>query len=170
VTVFYCSACAAVLTGDLVELAEMPELGTDDVERGRDKDTHRARSTIPLGYYAIDREPWGAPFVAAGAPRRSARGTGREVLRIGAGGTVSAGPRDSIVVHPDDVLPRLKPFTSGDNWVGCCGPTGAHGPNLACACGSRLATWAADCMGPNELHLDPVRSYGWHPEGPAEHA
>lgn len=45
----------------------------------------------------------------------------------------------------------------GDNSLGCCGPTSAHGPNLACSCGSCLATWAADCLGPNELHLDPVR-------------
>ncbi|MFF8391800.1 hypothetical protein, partial [Cellulosimicrobium funkei] len=91
-----------------------------------------------------------------------ARSTGRELLRTGAGATVSVGWRDSVVVHPDDVLPRLDPFSLEDNWLGCCGPTGAHGPNLACFCGSRVATWAADCMGPNELHLDPVRVYAWH--------
>nr|BFD87027.1 hypothetical protein StreXyl84_64280 [Streptomyces sp. Xyl84] len=72
---------------------------------------------------------------------------------------MSAGWRDSFVVHPDDALPHLEPFTFGDNWLGCCGPTGSHGPNLACLCGSPLATWAADCMGPNELHLDRIRVY-----------
>ncbi|SEL52596.1 hypothetical protein [Streptacidiphilus jiangxiensis] len=167
-TVFYCAACAATLTGDLVGLADVPEVGVDDVERDRDKKTGQARSTVPRGYFAIDREPWGAPFIAVGTSNRPARGTGRELLRTGTGGTVSAGRRDSIVVHPDDVLPRLEPFTSGDNWAGCCGPTGAHGPNLACGCGSRLATWAADCIGPNELHLDPVRTYAWHQDGPVE--
>ncbi|MFE9708389.1 hypothetical protein [Streptomyces sp. NPDC005930] len=46
------------------------------------------------------------------------------------------------------------------NWLGCSGPTGAHGPDLACHRGSRLTTWAADCMGHNEL-LDPVHVYAW---------
>jgi hypothetical protein len=75
---------------------------------------------------------------------------------------VSAGPRNTIIVHPDDV-PDLVPFVDGDNQAGCCGPTGANGPNLACRCGSRLGTWAADCMGPNELHLDPLRVAAWPP-------
>ncbi|GGJ72353.1 hypothetical protein GCM10010121_098690 [Streptomyces brasiliensis] len=82
----------------------------------------------------------------------------------------SAGQRDSVVVHPDDFLPCLAPVTCGDNWTGCCGSPGAHGPNLACACGSRLATWAADCLGPNELRLDPVRVYAWHQGEAAEDA
>jgi len=42
---------------------------------------------------------------------------------------------------------------------GCCGPTGTDGLNRACACGARVATLAADCFGPYELHLDPVRVY-----------
>ena len=169
-TVFYCAKCGAALTGDLVELPAVPDLV--DPDHGRDKKTGRARSTVPRGHYAIDPEPWGAPFVADGAPRRLARRTGRELMRssAGSGSTVSAGWRDSVVVHPDDVLPGLEPFTNGNNWLGCCGPTGAHGPNLACACGSRLATWAADCMGPNELHLDPVRVYAWNQEESARGA
>ncbi len=76
--------------------------------------------------------------------------------------TVSAGPRDTIVVHPDDA-PALEPFVEGRNHQGCCGPTGTHGPNLTCPCGSRLATLAADCLGPCELRLDPVRVHAWNP-------
>ncbi|MFE6155445.1 hypothetical protein [Streptomyces sp. NPDC057889] len=165
-TLFYCAKCGTALTGDLVALPVVPDV--DDPDQGRDKKTGRARSTVPLGRYAIDPDPWGAPFVVAAASRRRSRSSGRELLRAGTGVTVSAGWRDSFVVHPDDVLPHLEPFTLGDNWLGCCGPTGAHGPNLACFCGSRLATWAADCMGPNELHLDRVRVYVWHQGGPAD--
>ncbi|WP_259471942.1 hypothetical protein [Streptomyces shenzhenensis] len=141
-------------------LSSVPDVG--DPDDGRDKKTGRARSTVPRGHYAIDPDPWGAPFALAAAPRRHPHNTGRELLRLDTWATVSAGQRDSVVVHPDDILPRLTHFTCGDNWSGCCGPTGAHGPNLACSCGSRLATWAADCLGPNELHLDPVRVYAWH--------
>jgi hypothetical protein len=166
VTVFYCAKCGTALTGDLVALPSVPDV--DDPDDGRDKKTGRARSTVPHGHYAIDPDPWGAPFVPGTKPRLPARSRGRELLRTGTGSTVSAGPRDSIVVHADDALPRLEPFTCGDNWLGCCGPTGAHGPNLACACGSRLATWSADCIGPNELHLDSIRVYAWHQGGPAE--
>ncbi|MEZ0096376.1 hypothetical protein ABH925_007583 [Streptacidiphilus sp. EB129] len=163
-TVFYCAKCGTALTGDLVALAAVPDV--EDPDHGREKKTGRARSTVPRGRYAIDSDPWGAPFVAATcAPRPPAPRTGRALLRTGTGNTVSGGWRDSVVVHPDDVLPRLEPFTLGDNWLGCCGPTGAHGPNLACVCGSRLAAWAADCIGPNELHLDPVRVYPWHQDG-----
>ncbi|MEY9966880.1 hypothetical protein ABIA33_004945 [Streptacidiphilus sp. MAP12-16] len=165
-TVFSCARCGTALTGDLVALPAVPDV--DDPDEGRDKKTQRARSTVPRGHYAIDPDPWGAPFRAAAAPRQHTRSRGRGLLRTGTGSTISAGQRDSLVVHPDDVLPRLDPFTCGDNWTGCCGPTGAHGPNLGCACGSRLATWAADCMGPNELHLDPVRVYAWQPGAAAQ--
>jgi hypothetical protein len=161
VTVFYCAKCGTALTGDLVALPTVPDVG--DPDDSRDKKTGRARSTVPHGYYAIDPEPWGAPFIPAPAPTPHARSTGRELLRLATPTpTISAGLRDSVVVHPDDVLPRLVAFTRGGNWTGCCGPTGAHGPNLACTCGSRLATWTADCLGPNELHLDPVRVYAWN--------
>ncbi|MFJ3229570.1 hypothetical protein [Streptomyces sp. NPDC086787] len=167
-TAFYCARCAIALTGDLVALPAVPEVG--DPDDGRDKNTGRARSTIARGHYAIDPDPWGAPFVSAEVLGKLPRRTGRELLRVGTRDTVSAGRRDSVVVHPDDVMPRLVSFTRGDNWTGCCGPTGAYGPNLACACGSRLATWAADCLGPNELHLDPVRVYAWHQSGASDNA
>ncbi|MEV5544583.1 hypothetical protein AB0L35_00370 [Streptomyces sp. NPDC052309] len=168
-TVFYCTKCGTALTGDLVALPTVPDIG--DSHDGRDDKTRRARSTVPRGYYVIDPDPWGAPFIPATASNSFARATGRELIRLaGLTPTVSAGSRDSIVVHPDDALPRLTAFTHGDNWAGCCGPTGAHGPNLACTCGSRLATWAADCLGPNELHLDPVRVYAWHGDGTTEDA
>ncbi|MEV6674364.1 hypothetical protein [Streptomyces sp. NPDC051162] len=32
---------------------------------------------------------------------------------------------------------------------------------MACACGALVATLVADCMGPYELRLDPVRVYAY---------
>ncbi|MFB7707487.1 hypothetical protein [Streptomyces sp. NPDC056105] len=74
-TVFYCAKCGTALTGDLVALPVIPNV--DDPDRGRDKKTGRARSTVPLRCYAIDPDPWGAPFVVAAASRRLARSNGR---------------------------------------------------------------------------------------------
>ncbi|MFE3598388.1 hypothetical protein [Streptomyces sp. NPDC059142] len=36
-----------------------------------------------------------------------------------------------------------------------------EGLNRACPCGAPVATLAADCFGPFELHLDPVRTYAF---------
>ncbi|WP_243869943.1 hypothetical protein [Streptomyces liangshanensis] len=37
---------------------------------------------------------------------------------------------------------------------------------MACGCGTLVATLVADCMGPYELHLDPVRVYLYASERP----
>ncbi|WP_432010506.1 hypothetical protein [Streptomyces cucumeris] len=68
--------------------------------------------------------------------------------------------RGPVVMHPEDA-PALRPLPGGENAAGCCGPTGREGPNRACPCGVRLATLAADCLGPYELRVDPVRSYAF---------
>ena len=65
---------------------------------------------------------------------------------------ISAGPRNNVVLHPDDA-PTLASLPGGENCVGCCGPSGDQGLNRACPCGARVATLAADCYGPHELHL-----------------
>jgi hypothetical protein len=111
-TVFYCAKCATALTPELAGLPDVPVLEDGDT---REKKTGRARSTVPRGFYAVDPEPWGAPFVPAAAPPIPRRGTGRDLLRPSPGRpTVSAGPRNTIIVHPDDV-PDLVPFVDGDN-------------------------------------------------------
>ncbi|GAA0240520.1 hypothetical protein GCM10009539_27280 [Cryptosporangium japonicum] len=61
-----------------------------------------------------------------------------------------------MVVHPNDVA-GLRPLPDYANTSGCCGPRGTEGPNRACLCGTPVATLAADCFGPHEVHLDPVR-------------
>lgn len=39
--------------------------------------------------------------------------------------------------------------------TGCCGPSGAHGPNRVCACGNAVGTERSDCMWPVAVYLDP---------------
>lgn len=71
---------------------------------------------------------------------------------------VSAGPRNTIVIHPDDA-PSLQVHPDSSRLGGCCGPFGDNGPNRVCACGAEVATLMADCYGPHELHLDPDRVF-----------
>jgi hypothetical protein len=39
--------------------------------------------------------------------------------------------------------------------IGCCGPSGAHGPNRVCGCGRAVGTERSDCMWPIAVYLDP---------------
>lgn len=76
------------------------------------------------------------------------------------GRLISAGTRHTVLVHPDNAT-DLQPLPNWENSNGCCGPTGDEGLNRACPCGAPVATLAADCFGPYELHLDPVRTYAF---------
>ncbi|TGB16460.1 hypothetical protein E4099_05265 [Streptomyces palmae] len=160
-TVFFCAKCGAELTADLVELSAVPEVS--DCGRGPDKQTRLAPSTVPRGHYAMDPEPWGAPFTRpTGEPRP--RDPRRLLMPPELTDWISAGPRNTAIVHPDDVPdPRL--LDQGGPHRGCCGPLGTGGRNMACECGVLVATLAADCMGPRELHLDPVRVYAFDAKG-----
>ncbi|KOG53735.1 hypothetical protein ADK76_26495 [Streptomyces griseoflavus] len=154
--VFCCAKCGATLTPDLRALEAVPDVSTH--EKDRDRKTGLAPSTVSPGHYAIDPEPWGAPFVAPGPDDRRGGDDDRALLMPpDMTGMISAGPRDTVIVHPDDV-PGLRPADGLGKHHGCCGPLGTGGRNMACgACGTLVATLAADCMGPHELHLDPVR-------------
>ncbi|MCY1062090.1 hypothetical protein [Nannocystis sp. SCPEA4] len=46
-----------------------------------------------------------------------------------------------LLVHPDSAV-DLAPC---GGWMGCCGPAGGDGPNLACPSGHPVATRVADC-------------------------
>lgn len=59
-TVFYCTKCGVELTPDLVKQPSVPEVS--DRDKDRDKETGLGPSTVPRGHYAVDPEPWGAPF------------------------------------------------------------------------------------------------------------
>ncbi|SES22775.1 hypothetical protein SAMN05421870_112180 [Streptomyces qinglanensis] len=162
-TVFYCAKCGAQLTPDLQKLPDVPDAPVCD--RDRDRRTWLAPSTVPRGHYAIDPEPWGAPFVAPDPQHPKPSGNRALLMPSDLTDTVSAGPRNSVVVHPDDVSTVQSTGASSVHW-GCCGPLGTGGRNMACACGTLLATLVADCIGPHELHLDPVRVYAYTPDPP----
>lgn len=159
-TVFYCSKCGAQLTRDLRKLPEVPDARVDWPDR--DAKTRLAPSTVPRGYYAVDPEPWGAPFSRPSArdTRSGVRGNRALLMPSELDGMVSAGPRNSVIVHPTEV-PSLRLTGALGVHRGCCGPLGTGGRNMACACGTLIATLAADCLGPHELHLDPVRVYAY---------
>lgn len=162
-TVFHCARCGTELTPDLRELPGVPDVSVHD--KDRDRETGLAPSTVPRGGYAIDPEPWGAPFVAV-PPGATHEPGGRALLMPPAmTGMVSAGPRNSVVVHPEDVPGLRLAHSSLGVHAGCCGPLGTGGRNMACVCGVLVGTLAADCMGPYELHLDPLRVHAHTPAG-----
>ena len=53
------------------------------------------------------------------------------------------------ILNRDDIH-DAEPHPDPQRRTGCCGPTGAEGPNLVCAhCGTELATEEADCWKPH---------------------
>ncbi|WTG06167.1 hypothetical protein OHA04_40185 (plasmid) [Streptomyces sp. NBC_01590] len=111
--------------------------------------------------HAIDPEPWGPPYVVQEAQKnpKPAQSRGPRICWE-EGFVISAGGRKTVLVHPDDAA-GLQPLPNWENSTGCCGPTGDEGLNRACPCGAPVATLAADCFGPYELHLAPVRTYAF---------
>ncbi|MCW3817382.1 hypothetical protein ONA91_23305 [Micromonospora sp. DR5-3] len=159
-TVFLCARCSVALTPDLAALPTVPDAPD---EADRDPKTRRLPSTVPLGHYAVEPDPWGAPYIPQDDQNPEPCQPRGNLMVIDDAFVISAGPRNTVVIHPDDA-PALQPLPNWENSSGCCGPTGQHGPNRACPCGNQLATLAADCYTPYELHLDPVRVHpveGW---------
>ncbi len=155
-TVFLCAKCSNELTPELAALPAVPEVPAD---YNREKGQDLAPSTVPRGHYAIEPEPWGAPFIQQQDQDNPVQCQPRGGFRSDLDGfLVSAGTRNTVVIHPDDA-PLLQPLPGHANSVGCCGPDGTYGRNRACPCGTAVATLAADCMGPYELHLDPLRVF-----------
>ncbi|MFF2523421.1 hypothetical protein [Streptomyces liangshanensis] len=163
-TVFYCAKCGAELSAGLVALPTVP--GRLPKERDRDRRTRLAPSTVPRGRYAVDPEPWGPPYRPARPGEEAGTGEWTPPLPPGMTGMVFDGPRNTVIVHPDDVPGLREVRAAGAHW-GCCGPLGTGGRNMACGCGTLVGTLVADCMGPYELHLDPVRVYLYESERPA---
>ncbi|MBA9004237.1 hypothetical protein [Thermomonospora cellulosilytica] len=130
-TVFFCSKCGAALTQELEALPGVPEL--KDLDSERDPETRRAPSTVPRGYYAIDTEPWGAPYVPQQDQEDPEPAQPRSPFMIMDDAfVISAGMTNSVVVHPDDV-PDLQPLPDWANSAGCCGlqaHTGSISPAL----------------------------------------
>lgn len=68
---------------------------------------------------------------------------------------VSAGPRNTVVIHPDDA-PELWTHPGSEHF-GCCGFHGENGMNRLCPCGNAVGTVISECYTAYELHLDPSR-------------
>ncbi|MFC9297549.1 hypothetical protein ACFTWH_20900 [Streptomyces sp. NPDC057011] len=159
-TLFLCAKCGGGLTADLTPLPAVPSAPDDE---GRDKESRLAPATMPQGHYATETEPWGAPYVPHPDQEEGGPAQPRGPWRSDEGvAMISAGPCNNIVIHPEDA-PALQPLPNWESSVGCCGPSGDSGLNRACPCGARVATLAADCWGPYELHLDAKRVYGYDP-------
>ncbi|MFC8585281.1 hypothetical protein ACFUGD_12120 [Streptomyces sp. NPDC057217] len=150
-TIFHCASCGNRLTAELQQTADVPERPFYD---GLPVDgVRRAPATMPRGFYAVDPDPTGAPFVAGddqdsfvpaypGGPSMSDEGVEM----------VSGGPRNTLLLHPED-MPGLVLLSTGE--VGCCGAPGDKGPNRGCGCGAPIGTEMSECYTPYELHLVP---------------
>ncbi|MFJ9523709.1 hypothetical protein ACIRPK_36495 [Kitasatospora sp. NPDC101801] len=147
--IFHCVECGAALTSALTPLSAVPEPPPFEQPR---PGARGPEATIPRGHYAIETDPWGAPYEPYpddedGPAQR--RAGGKSDMR---GSLRSAGPRGNIVLHPDDATGLTMLV---DTSMGCCGgPSGDQGLNRACRCGTPVATLAADCTTVYELHLD----------------
>ncbi len=157
VTVFVCSACGLAITGPLTELPEVPARPGNQGYPKADG-SRRATATTPLGFFALEPEPWGAPLVPCAEPRP-----------VFAGGPclgdpddvdgylVSAGTRNTVVLHPDDARGLREDTDCLRHCSGCCGLHGQAGMNRQCPCGAHVGTLINDCNTAYELHLEPSR-------------
>ncbi|WP_143466743.1 hypothetical protein [Lentzea kentuckyensis] len=112
-TAFSCGACGVMVTVDLVEIPFPGDAGTSDEHAD-------PQPRVRQGTFVLDPDPFGPPL---------------EPLPDNAQVMVSAGPRGTILVHPDDVL-GLRPHTDASRLHGCCRFDGLDGPNLLACDGS----------------------------------
>ena len=154
VTVFVCAACGTVLTEAVTRLPELPERPPDMARFESGDPYRRAPSTVGRGFYALDPEPWGPPFVPTDEAVAIFPGGPCVADPDGDGFLVSAGPRNTIVLHPEDA-PVLE-YSPKDGDMGCCGVPGTAGLNMRCpACGVDVGTLISECYTAYELHLVP---------------
>ncbi|MFI5666600.1 hypothetical protein [Streptomyces sp. NPDC051704] len=156
-TVIVCAACGFALTGPLTELPALPARPGDRCLPKADG-SRRATATVPRGFYALDPEPWGAPLVPCEEPRPvfgggPCVGDPDDVE----GFLVSAGTRNTVVLHPDDARGLQEDTDYARHASGCCGLHGQAGMNRTCPCGTHVGTLANDCITAFELHLEPAR-------------
>lgn len=133
-TAFACGTCGLVVTADVSEVS-FPH----DAEVCDERPDPQPR--VRQGTFALDPEPFGPPF---------------EPLPDNPQVLVSAGPRGTVLVHPDDVL-ALRRHSDRRRLNGCCRLDGLDGPNLVCAgCGAEIATEQSDCwVSWHDLRLQP---------------
>lgn len=64
-----------------------------------------------------------------------------------------------------NVLAGVGEHLDPARWSGCCGPSGAGGPNRICRCGRAVGTERSDCMWPAAVYLDPRAVHPVEPGG-----
>lgn len=118
----------------------------------------RAPATMPRGWYAVDPDPSGAPFVPSDNQDECVPAyPGGPSMSVDGLEAVSGGPRDTLLLHPED-MPGLLKLPTGE--VGCCGLPGDRGPNRKCTCGPAIGTVMSECYTPYELHIVPGAGTG----------
>ncbi|WAU84701.1 hypothetical protein O1Q96_36445 [Streptomyces sp. Qhu-G9] len=150
-----CAACGRRLTAPVRRLDEMPERQGWDGEPDAEGRRH-GPATVPRGTYVVDPQPFGAPFEPYEGDEDAYDGIvpGGMWMSDERGSLVAAGPRDTYVLHPLDVVGLdFHPDTS--RWGGCCGASPFHGVNRVCSCGAEVAVVASDCSGGYETRLVP---------------
>jgi hypothetical protein len=133
-TAFACGTCGATVTADLVEVP-FPE----DAETHEDNAAPEPR--VRRGTFALAPDPFGPPYEPSPhSPQIH----------------VPAGPRATVLVHPDDVQ-NLSRHPDPSRLNGCCHLDGLDGPNLVCTgCGAEIATEQSDCwVSWHDLRLQP---------------
>lgn len=152
--VLLCATCGTRLTEPVRQLDEPPEYPGWDGLPGPDGRRHGPAS-VPRGTYVVDPLPFGGPFEPVG-PDEEYDGVvpGGMWMSDERGFLVSAGPRGTYVLHPDDVL-AITPHPESHRLTGCCGPDGRAGVNHLCGCGAQVAIVAADCTSRYETRLVP---------------
>lgn len=153
-TIFRCAACGEPLT---VPLQLVPVVPPRHCFEGVLVDGRRlAPPTMARGTYAVDPEPHGTPFVPADDQDACppAYPGGPCISDEHGVVVVSAGPRNTFVLHPDDA-PMLVTHVAPDATSGCCGAPGDGPPDCACPCGAVVGREISDCYTPFELHLLP---------------
>jgi hypothetical protein len=104
-----------------------------------------ASSTVARGHYALDPDPFGAPFVPNEDPHAPVSAMAGVTVFRGGAFLKSAGPRGTPVIHPQDAV-GLHYHSDAVRLTGCCEPSGMYGRNLVCGCGRPVATLVADCL------------------------
>ncbi|MFE6505778.1 hypothetical protein [Kitasatospora sp. NPDC057738] len=113
--------------------------------------------TVPLGFFALEPEPWGAPLVPCDEFHPVFAGGPGVADPDSDGWLVSAGTRNTIVLHPNDAPGLQEDPDVFRHCSGCCGLHGQAGMNHQCPCGAHVGTLINDCNTPYELHLEPNR-------------
>ncbi|SDP13232.1 hypothetical protein SAMN04487981_11723 [Streptomyces sp. cf386] len=151
--VLLCTACGHRLTKPLHRLSEVPQRPEYDGLPNPDGSRH-APPTVPEGAYVVDPEPCGAPYVPDPDPlAKSTRH--QDGFAVNGEILVSAGPRGTLLVNPEDTHGRLA-YNPASHEPGCCGAPGREGPNQVCGeCGAVVGTRFSECYGPFETHFLP---------------